>query len=121
MEKTSTFFSPAMKAAVSARLDDPGRLRTARRSPFASASFTTRRLRPVDLGDRLMAEVVHELVQGRLHGRQGRELLDERIARGQRLLGEHRVPVPVEHRPAHQVPALIGEGRHALHGKAWAR
>ena len=49
---------------------------------------------PGHFGDGLMAEVVHELVQGGLHGRQRRQTLDERIARGQRLLGEHRVPVP---------------------------
>ena len=37
----------SMKAAVSARLEEAGRLRSARRSPLASAIFNTRRDRPV--------------------------------------------------------------------------
>ena len=70
---------------------------------------------PGHLGDGLMAEVVHDLVERGGYGRQRRELLDECVAGGQRLPGEHRVPVPVDHRPAHQIPVLVGEGRHALH------
>ena len=40
-------FSRSMKAAVSARLAEAGRLRSARRSPRASEIFSTRRDRPV--------------------------------------------------------------------------
>ena len=47
MEKTRMRLSPAIKAAVSARLAEAGRLRSARRSPDASAMRKTRRERPV--------------------------------------------------------------------------
>ena len=40
-------FSPSMKAAVSARLAEAGRLRSASRSPLASVILSTRRDRPV--------------------------------------------------------------------------
>ena len=52
-----------------------------------------------DLGDRLVPEAVHDLVEGGLHGRQGRELLDESVAARGGLLADDGVAVVVEHRP----------------------
>ena len=54
---------PSMNAAVSARLAEAGRLRSARRSPRASAIFSTRRERPVISSDGLVPEMLHHLVE----------------------------------------------------------
>ena len=70
-----------------------------------------------DLGDRLVAETVHDLVERRLHRRQCRELLDERVAPRHGLLAEHRIAVVVEHRPAHDVAVVVGERLLQLHGE----
>ena len=65
--------------------------------------------------DRLVPEVLHDLVQRRGHRRERRELLDQRVAAGDRLLAEHGVAVIVEHRPREQVAAVVGEGLLQLH------
>ena len=70
---------------------------------------------PGHLGDGLVAEVVHELVERGRDGRQRRELLDERVAGGKRLLRQDGVAVSVPHRAAHEIAALVGEGLQALH------
>ena len=70
---------------------------------------------PGDLGDGVMPEAVEDLVQRRRNRRQGRELADQIIAGGQRLLALDRVAVGVEHGPAHQVAFLVGEGFLQLH------
>ena len=67
--------------------------------------------------DRLVPEMLHDLVERRGHRRQRRELLDQRVAAGDRLLAEHGVAVTVEHRPREQVAALVGEGLLQLHGE----
>ena len=118
-------FSPAMKAAVSARLAEAGRLRSARRSdrafpggdPGASVSFSTRRARPGDLGDGLMAEAVQDLIEGGLHRRQRGELLDQRIAGGDGLPAQDRVAIGTGHGSAHQVAVVISERLLQLHRK----
>ena len=92
--------SPAMKAAVSARLAEAGRLRSARRSPDESAIRKHTARASGDLGDCLAAEAVEDLVQRRLHRRQRRELLDQRIAGGHRFPAQDRVALGVGHRPA---------------------
>ena len=68
-----------------------------------------------DLGDGLVPEMLHDLVERRRHRREGGELLDQRIPAGDRLLAEHGVAVIVEHRPREQVAALVGEGFLQLH------
>ena len=65
--------------------------------------------------DRLVPEMLHDLVERRRHRRQGRELLDKRVAPGDRLLAEHGVAVTVEHRPREQVAALVRERLLQLH------
>ena len=62
-----------------------------------------------DLGDGLVPEAVHDLVERRLHRRQCRQLLDERVAPRHGLLAEHGVAVVVEHRPAHDVAVVVRE------------
>ena len=62
-----------------------------------------------------MPEPVEDLVQCRRNRRQGRELADQFVAGGQRLLALDRVAVAVEHGPAHQVAFLVGEGFLQLH------
>ena len=62
-----------------------------------------------DFGDRLVPEMLHDLVQRRGHRRERRELLDQRVAPGDRLLAEHGIAVTVEYRPREQVAALVGE------------
>ena len=59
--------------------------------------------------------MLHDLVERRRHRRQRRELLDQRVAAGDRLLAEHGIAVTVEHRPREQVAALVGEGLLQLH------
>ena len=70
-----------------------------------------------DLGDRLVPEAVHDLVERRLHRRQGRELLDEGVAPGRGLLAYGGVAVVVEHGPRHDVALVVGEGLLELHRK----
>ena len=70
---------------------------------------------PGHFRDRLVPEMLHDLVERRGHRRERRELLDQRVAAGDRLLAEHRVAVTVEHRPREQVAALVGEGLLQLH------
>ena len=62
-----------------------------------------------------MPETLHDLVEGRGHRRERGELLDQRVAAGDRLLAEHGIAVIVEHRPREQVAALVGEGLLELH------
>ena len=52
-----------------------------------------------DLGDGLAAEAVQYLVQRRLHRRQRRELLDQRVACGHRFLAQDRGALGVGHGP----------------------
>ena len=63
-----------------------------------------------DLGDGLVPEAMHDLVERRLHRRQGRELLDEGVAPGGGLLADDGVAVVVEHGPRHDVALVVGEG-----------
>ena len=107
--------SPAMKAAVSARLAEAGRLRSARRSPDPSAMRKHPARAAGDLGDGLVAETVQNLVERRLHRWQGRELLDQRIAGGHGFLAQDRVAPGVGHGPRHQVALVVGEGFLQLH------
>ena len=99
-----------MNAAVSARFADAGRDRSARRSPRASVIFSTRARAAGDLCDGLVPEAMHDLVERRLHRRQGRELLDEGVAPRGGLLADDGVAVVVEHRPRHDVALVVGEG-----------
>ena len=104
-----------MKAAVSARLAEVGRLRSARRSPDESVTRKTRRERPVTSATASSAEAVEDLVQRRLHRRQRRELLDQGIAGGHCFLAQDRVALGVSHRPRHQVAFVVGERLLQLH------
>ena len=61
--------------------------------------------------------MLHDLVERRGHRRERGELLDQRVAPGDRLLAEHGIAVTVEHRPREQVAALVGEGLLQLHGE----
>ena len=62
-----------------------------------------------------MAEAVDDLVEGRLHRRQGAELLDERVALRHGLLAQHRVAVGVEDGPREDIAVVVGEGLLQLH------
>ena len=59
--------------------------------------------------------MLHDLVERRGHRRERGELLDQRVAAGDRLLAEHGIAVTVEHRPREQVAALVGERLLQLH------
>ena len=59
--------------------------------------------------------MLHDLVERRRHRRQRGELLDQRVAAGDRLLAEHGIAVIVEHRPREQVAVIVGEGLLQLH------
>ena len=107
--------SPAMKAAVSARLAEAGRLRSARRSPDESAMRKHPARASGDLGDGLAAETVEDLVQRRLHRRQCRELLDQGIAGSDRFLAQDRVAFGVGHGPGHEIALVVGERLLQLH------
>ena len=58
---------------------------------------------------------MEDLVQRRLHRRQRRELLDQRIAGGHGFLAQDRVAPGVGHRPRHQVALVVGERFLQLH------
>ena len=107
----------SMNAAVSARLAETGRLRSARRSPCPVRNPEHPAGAARDFRDRLVAEVMQYLVKGRVHGRQGRQLLDQRVALRERLLAQDRTAVGVRGGAAHQVPVAVGEGFLELHGK----
>ena len=70
---------------------------------------------PGDFRDRLVPEMLHDLVERGRHRRERRELLDQRVALRDRLPAEHGVAVTVEHRPRKQVAALVGERLLQLH------
>ena len=70
---------------------------------------------PGDLGNGIMPETVNDLIECRRHRRQGRELADQFVAGGHRLLALDRVAVGIEHGTAHQVAFLVGEGFLQLH------
>ena len=98
MEKTSIRFFAVHEGR---RLGEAGRGRTrAQGEPH-----TLRVLDPEhpagaagDLGHGVMAEVVHDLIEGGGHGREGGQLPDQRLAFGEGLLGEHGVPVTIVRR-----------------------
>ena len=105
----------SMKAAVSARLADAGR--AAQRQTLAARIGNSQHPARAagDFRDRLVPEMLHDLVERRRHRRERGELLDQRVAAGDRLLAEHGIAVTVEHRPREQVAALVGEGLLQLH------
>ena len=108
-------FSPDMKALVSARLAEAGRGRSAKSLGAAVGELEHPARAPGDLGDGAVPEPVEDLIERRRHRRQGRELADQFVAGGQRLLALDRVAVGIEHGPAHQVAFLVGEGFLQLH------
>ena len=63
-----------------------------------------------DLGHGVMAEVVHDLIEGGGHRRERGQFPDQRFAFDEGLLGEHGVPVRIDGGPAHEVTLLVGEG-----------
>ena len=65
--------------------------------------------------DGLVPEMLHDLVERRGYRRERCELLDQRVAAGDRLLAEHGIAVVVEHGPREQVAALVGERLLELH------
>ena len=72
---------------------------------------------PGHFRDRLVPEMLHDLVERRGHRRERGELLDQRVAAGDRLLAEHGIAVTVEHRPREQVAVVVGERLLELHRK----
>ena len=68
-----------------------------------------------DLRDRLVPEVLHDLVQRRRHRRERGELLDQRVAAIFGLLADHRIAVCVPGGPAQQVAGIVGERFLQLH------
>ena len=112
---------PSMKAAGLGKIGGgrPGAERQALVAAIGKLEHPARA--PGDLGDGIMPEPVEDLIQRRRHRRQRSELADQFVAGGKRLLALDRVAVAVEHRAAHQVAFLVGEGFLQLHGKAWAR
>ena len=74
-----------------------GRGPAAQRQPLAlrigNSEHTPRPSR--DLGDGLMPELLHDLIERRRHRRQCRQLLDQRVAPGLRFLADDRVAVGV--------------------------
>ena len=69
------------------------------------------------LRDRVVPEVLDDLVERSRHRRERGEFLDERIAASQGRLARHGIAVGVEHRPGHQVALRIGERFLQLHRK----
>src|SRR3954466_6653038 len=74
-------------AAVSARLAEAGRVSTQSRSPSALRCFTIRRDRPVTSATGWAPKRCRDLVEGAVHGRQGRQVLDHTLPPLQRLAG----------------------------------
>ena len=70
---------------------------------------------PGDLGDGLVPEVLHDLVERGRHGRERGELLDESVAPRGGLLADDGVAVVVEHRARHDVALVVGERLLELH------
>ena len=58
---------------------------------------------------------MEDLVERRLHRRQRREFLDQRVAGGHRFLAQDRVALGVGHRPAHEIALVVGERFLQLH------
>ena len=72
-----------MKAAVSARLAEPARVSTTRRSkPPAPVLRTMRRERPVTSATMLRAEALDDLVKRAGDRRQAGQIRDQRVAAG---------------------------------------
>ena len=107
--------SPAMKAAVSARLAEAGTVaqRQALAGRIGDPQDPARAAG--DLGDGLVAEAMQDLVERRLHRRQRRELLDQRIAGGHGFLAQDRVALGVGHGPRHEIALVVGERFLQLH------
>ena len=99
-----------MKAAVSVRPAEAGRGRKARRTPLRVLDPEHPAGAACDLGHGAMAEVVHDLIEGGRHGREGGQFPAQRLALGESLLREHGVPVTIVGGPAHEVTLLVGEG-----------
>ena len=70
---------------------------------------------PGDLGDGLVPEMLHDLVERGRHGRERSELLDEGVAPRGGLLADDGVAVVVEHGPRHDVALVVGERLLELH------
>ena len=68
-----------------------------------------------DFRHRVMPEVLHDLVEGRGHGRERCELLDKRVASGGGLQADDGASVVVEDGPRHEVAVLVGERLLKLH------
>ena len=87
-----------------------GRPRAQRQALAARIGNSQHPARPAGhFRDGLVPEMLHDLVERRRHRRERGELLDQRVAAGDRLLAQHRIAVTVEHRPREQVAALVGE------------
>ena len=108
-------FSPSMNAAVSARLADAGRLRSARRSPRASVIFSTRRDRPVTSATASCPKCC--TIWSSADGTGGNDASFSMSAsrRADGLLAEHGVAVLVEDGPRHEVAVVVGERLLELH------
>ena len=68
-----------------------------------------------DLGDGLVPEALHDLVERRRHRRQRGELLDQRVALGLGFPADDGVAVRIGGGPAHQIAVVVGEGLLELH------
>ena len=58
---------------------------------------------------------MQDLVERRLHRRQRRELLDQRVAGSDCFLAQDRVALGVGHGPAHEIALVVGEWLLQLH------
>ena len=112
-------FKSSMKACASARLADPARASTARRSITVGAALAHDAARPAgDLRHHVGAESLHDLVERALHGGERGQMFDHAVAPFHRLAALHRLAV-AQNRPRRQVAVLVGErleqlGREAM-------
>ena len=113
--------SPAMKAAVSARLAEAGRLRSARRSPDESAMRSTRRERPVTSATASPPKRWRIWSNAACTGGNAASFSINASRGGHGFLAQDRVAPGVGHRPRHQVALVVGERSCNCTGKAWAR
>ena len=95
----------SMKAAVSARLAEPGRFSTTRRSPLLHDPARA----AGDFGDLVVAEALHQLVERAGHRRQGGELLDQPVAALDGLAAFDRLAVAHDG-PREEISFPVGEG-----------
>ena len=107
--------SPAMKAAVSARLAEAGWLRSARRSPDASAIRKTRRERPVTSATASPPKRCRIWSSAACTGGNAASFSINASLAATVFLAQDRVALGVGHGPRHEIALVVGERLLQLH------